>query len=114
MKNLQKVMLRGKVEGDMALLSEGSSDKESLEDKQVSAPCVKGSTFMSGGGGAHIFWKSRPVPGFSGGSEYSVTPPDTPYPVQGVPPVQSRGTPILTKGTPPSRDLDLDRGYPFP
>ena len=34
-------MLRGKVEGKMALLSEGSSVKESPEDKQASVPCVK-------------------------------------------------------------------------
>ena len=40
-------MLRGKVEGEMALLSEGSSVKESPEDKQVSAPCVKGSAKIS-------------------------------------------------------------------
>ena len=31
-------MLSGKVEGEMALLSEGSSVKESPEDKQASAP----------------------------------------------------------------------------
>ena len=35
-------MLRGKVEGGMALLSECSNIKESPEDKQASAPCVKG------------------------------------------------------------------------
>ena len=35
-------MLRGKVEGEMALLSEGSSVKESPEDKQASVPCVQG------------------------------------------------------------------------
>ena len=40
-------MLRGKVEGEMALLSEGSSVKESPEDKQASAPCVRGSTKIS-------------------------------------------------------------------
>ena len=40
-------MLRGKVEGEMALLSEGSSVKESSEDKQASAPCVKGSAKIS-------------------------------------------------------------------
>ena len=39
-------MLKGKVEGEMALLSEGSSVKESPEDKQASAPCVRGSTFI--------------------------------------------------------------------
>ena len=39
-------MLREKVEGEMALLSEGSNVKESLEDKQASAPCVKGNTLM--------------------------------------------------------------------
>ena len=44
---LTKVMLRGKVEGEMALLSEGSRVKESPEDKQASAPCVKGSTKIS-------------------------------------------------------------------
>ena len=54
----------------MVLLSEGSSVKESPEDKQSSAPCVRGSTFTWG----PIFSvKSGPVPGFSGGSEYSVT-----------------------------------------
>ena len=42
-------MLRGNVEGEMALLSEGSSVEESPEDKQASAPCVKGSTLMWGG-----------------------------------------------------------------
>ena len=40
-------MLRGKVEREMALLSEGSSVKESPEDKQASAPCVKGSAKIS-------------------------------------------------------------------
>ena len=40
-------MLRGNVEGEMALLSEGSSVKESLEDKQASAPCVRGSAKIS-------------------------------------------------------------------
>ena len=63
-------MLRGKVEGEMALLSEGSSVKESPEDKQVSAPCVRGSTVMWG---PTFSVKSGLVPGFSGGSEYSVT-----------------------------------------
>ena len=47
MKSWQKLMLRGKVEGEMALLSEGSSVKESPEDKQASAPCVRGSTKIS-------------------------------------------------------------------
>ena len=37
-------MLRGKVEGEMALLSECSSVKVSPEDKQASAPCIRGST----------------------------------------------------------------------
>ena len=70
MKNLQKVMLREKVEGEMVLLSEGSSVKESPKDKQASTPCVRGRTFSWG----PIFSvKSGPVPGFSGGSEYSVT-----------------------------------------
>ena len=32
----------------MVLLSEGSSVKERPEDKQASAPCVKGSTFTWG------------------------------------------------------------------
>ena len=49
-------MLRGNVEGEMALLSEGSSVKESPEDKQASASCVRGSTLMWG---AHIFCKIR-------------------------------------------------------
>ena len=42
-------MLRGKVEGEIVLLSEGSSVKESPEDKQASASCVRGSTFTWGG-----------------------------------------------------------------
>ena len=63
-------MLRGKVEGVMALLSEGSSVKASPEDKQASAHCIRGSTLMWG---AIFSVKSGPVPGFSGGSEYSVT-----------------------------------------
>ena len=54
----------------MVLLSEGSSVKESFEDKQASAPCVSGSTSW---GGPIFSVKSGPVPGFSGGSEYSVT-----------------------------------------
>ena len=41
-------MLRGKVEGKMALLSDVSSVKESPEDKQASAPCVRGSTLCRG------------------------------------------------------------------
>ena len=40
-------MLRGKVEGEMVLLSEGSCVKESPEDKQVCAPCVRGSAKIS-------------------------------------------------------------------
>ena len=40
-------MLRGKIEGEMALLSEGSSVKENPEDKQASAPCVRGSAKIS-------------------------------------------------------------------
>ena len=40
-------MLMRKVEGEMALLSEGSSVKEKTGDKQVSVPCVKGSTKIS-------------------------------------------------------------------
>ena len=40
-------MLRGKVGGKMALLSKGSSVKESPEDKQASVPCVKGNTKIS-------------------------------------------------------------------
>ena len=54
----------------MALLSEGSSVKESPEDKQASAPCVRGSTLMWG---PTFSVKSGLVPGISGGSEYSVT-----------------------------------------
>ena len=49
-------MLRGKTEGEMALLPEGSSVKESPEDKQASVPCVRGSTLMWG---AHILCKIR-------------------------------------------------------
>ena len=45
-------MLRGNVEGKIALLSEGSSAKESPEDKQASAPCVWGRTLMWG---AHLW-----------------------------------------------------------
>ena len=41
-------MLRGKEEGKMALLSEGSNVKESPEDKWASAPCVRGSTLIGG------------------------------------------------------------------
>ena len=64
-------MLKGKVEGEMVLLSEESSVRESLEDKQASATCVRGSIFMWG----PIFSvKSGPVPRFSGRSEYSLTP----------------------------------------
>ena len=33
---LTKIMLRGKVEGEMVLLSEGSGVKDSPEDKQAS------------------------------------------------------------------------------
>ena len=40
-------MLRGKVEGKMILLSEGSSVKESPEDKEASVPCVRGSAKIS-------------------------------------------------------------------
>ena len=40
-------MLRGKVEGEMALLFEDSSVKESSEDKQASAPCARGSAKIS-------------------------------------------------------------------
>ena len=76
-------MLRGKVEGEMVLLSLSSNVKESPEDKQASAPCVRGSTFTWG----TIFSvKSGQVPGFSGGvrifrytsvTEYS-DPPENP------------------------------------
>ena len=59
----------------MALLSEGSSVKESPEDKQASVPCVTGSTLMWG---AHFFCKiSAGGRIFKGGrSKYSVTPGD--------------------------------------
>ena len=40
-------MLRGKVEGEMVLLSGGSSVKGSPEDKQASAPCIRGSAKVS-------------------------------------------------------------------
>ena len=40
-------MMRGNVEGEMALLSQGSSVKESPEDKGASAPCVRGSAKIS-------------------------------------------------------------------
>ena len=46
MKNWQKSMLRGKVEGEMVLLSEGSSVKENPEDKPC-VPCVRGSAKIS-------------------------------------------------------------------
>ena len=39
---------------------------------KASVPCDRGSTFMWGG--AIFSVKYGPVPGFSGGSEYSVTP----------------------------------------
>ena len=71
MKNGQKDMFFAKLEGQMALLSEGSSVKESPEDTQASAPCFRGSTLMWG----PIFSvKSGLVPGFSGRSQYSITP----------------------------------------
>ena len=47
MKNWQKVVLRGKVEGKWCMLSEGSSVKESPEDKQACAPYVRGSAKIS-------------------------------------------------------------------
>ena len=40
-------MLRGNSEGEMALLSEDSSVKESPEDKQTSVPCAKGRAKIS-------------------------------------------------------------------
>ena len=40
--NSQSAVLRGKVEGEMVRLSEGSSVKESPEDKQAGAPCIRG------------------------------------------------------------------------
>ena len=40
----------------MALLSEGSNVKKSPEDKQTSAPFIRGSTLIGGG---HIFCKIR-------------------------------------------------------
>ena len=58
-------MLRGKKEGEMALLSEGSSVRESPEDKHPSAPWVRGSTLMWGGGRGIFSVKSGAVPGFS-------------------------------------------------
>ena len=56
MKNLQKIMLRGKVEGEIVLLSEGTSVKESPEDKQASVPCSKEVTTFQGGS----LWHSTP------------------------------------------------------
>ena len=58
----------------MALLSEGSSVKENPEDKQVSAPCVRGSakiprwvTPASNAGGLQVFQLLlRIIPGWSG------------------------------------------------
>ena len=47
MKNQQNVVLRGKVEGKMVQLSEGSSVKESPEEKQASSPCIRGSAKIS-------------------------------------------------------------------
>ena len=64
-------MLRGKVEGEMALLSKGSSVKESPGDKQASVIFVRGSTLIWG---AHIFCKIRASARIFRGSEYSVTP----------------------------------------
>ena len=49
-------MLREKVKEEMVLLSEGSSVKESPEDKKTCVPCVRGSTFTWG---THIFCKIR-------------------------------------------------------
>ena len=43
-------MLRGKIEGEMVLLLKGSSVKESPEDKQTSATCVKKAHLCGGGG----------------------------------------------------------------
>ena len=54
----------------MALLSEGTSVKESPQYKEACAPCVRGSMLVWG----PIFSvKFGLVPGFSGGSDYSVT-----------------------------------------
>ena len=47
-------MLRGKVEGEMVQLSEDSSVKESPEDKQVSAPCIRGSAKCHSGTLHHL------------------------------------------------------------
>ena len=46
-KNWQKALFRGNIEGEMALLSQGSSVKESPEDKGASATCVRGSAKIS-------------------------------------------------------------------
>ena len=53
--NIVYFFRRGKVEGDMVLLSEGSSVKESPEDKQACAPCVRGRAKIS-------LWHSAPSP----------------------------------------------------
>ena len=47
MKHWQKVVLRGKVEREMVQLAEGSSVKESPEDKQASTPCIRGGAKIS-------------------------------------------------------------------
>ena len=44
---LTKIDVKGKVEGEMVLLSEGSSVKGSPEDKQASAPSIRGSAKIS-------------------------------------------------------------------
>ena len=54
----------------MVLLSEGSSVKESPEDNKP-LPLVPGEAHLLGGPIFSV--KSGPVPGFSVGSEYSVT-----------------------------------------
>ena len=55
-------MLRGKVEGEMALLSEGSSVKESPEDKQASVPCVRGSAKISWQGTLALYTRKNSDP----------------------------------------------------
>ena len=55
-------MLRGKVDGQMVQLSEGSSVKESPKDKQASAPCVREVSSVKGKGrrgNGSVIWRLK-------------------------------------------------------
>ena len=74
---LTKSYVKGKVEGEMALLH--SLRAQLLRKAQkISRPLPLVSGEAHNGGGPRFPVKSGLVPGFSGGSEYSVTP-DTKY-----------------------------------